>query len=233
MRIGITEQGDAGLDFSWEDKIKDYPFSILITKNLCDVFIHKVKRLQNVIIHATITGWGNTKIEPNVPEPLWSYGQLIRLIISGFPVERIVGRVDPIILNPEGITRANNVIDAMVRAGIKRIRFSYIDWYKHVVQRFRDAGLDINDYRTIDHPFDWMARIRRDYPDVVFESCAEGLDTDVGCISTNDFDLFGIVPTTMNTNPQNRKFCKCLACKKELLENRKQCKHGCLYCYWK
>lgn len=42
MRIGITERGDAGLDFAWVDKIKNNKVdaAVLITKNLNDKFIN-------------------------------------------------------------------------------------------------------------------------------------------------------------------------------------------------
>lgn len=34
MKIGITEQGDAGLDLSWVKKLSNVDAAILITKNL-------------------------------------------------------------------------------------------------------------------------------------------------------------------------------------------------------
>jgi hypothetical protein len=42
----------------------------------------------------------------------------------------------------------------------------------------------------------------------------------------------------LNVNPFNfykdqRPFCACLANKKELLKEKKQCRHNCLYCYWR
>lgn len=42
MKIGITEYGDAGVDFRWENKLKEIDGVILITKNLNDTFIKKV-----------------------------------------------------------------------------------------------------------------------------------------------------------------------------------------------
>lgn len=41
MKIGITEYGDAGVDFRWENKLKEIDGVILITKNLNDTFIKK------------------------------------------------------------------------------------------------------------------------------------------------------------------------------------------------
>ena len=229
--IGITERGDAGLDFSWRDKVGKYAFSILITKSLNDEFIDSVKGLDNVIVHATITGYGGTVVEPNVPLVLWSVAQLQKLFDIGFPVERIVGRVDPIFPTIKGKALAESVVRRFAEFGIKRIRYSYVDMYKHVRERFEAAGIQIPSF-TEKH---LMADIMPMFPGVRFESCAEGLDTDVGCLSVYDFALFGLEPDVDNINGQNRKNCKCLACKVELLDykNNKRCPHQCLYCYWR
>lgn len=42
MKIGITERGDAGRDFSWESKLSSVAGAVLITKNITDAFIDKV-----------------------------------------------------------------------------------------------------------------------------------------------------------------------------------------------
>lgn len=67
IKIGITERGDAALDFSWYDKLSTVSGAILITKNITDEFIHRVMQAyQNgykLIIHATCTGWGQSIIE--------------------------------------------------------------------------------------------------------------------------------------------------------------------------
>lgn len=70
MKIGITEYGDAGVDFRWENKLKEIDGVILITKNLNDTFIKKVLNHMSeipIVVHCTCTGWGHTRMEPNVP----------------------------------------------------------------------------------------------------------------------------------------------------------------------
>ena len=42
--IGITECGDAGLDFSWVEQMPAMDFAILITKNVNDKFIKELER---------------------------------------------------------------------------------------------------------------------------------------------------------------------------------------------
>lgn len=60
MKIGITERGDAGLDYTWATKLNQMDGVILITKNLSDKFIQTVKdcydSYPNIIVHAGCTG---------------------------------------------------------------------------------------------------------------------------------------------------------------------------------
>ena len=59
MKIGITEYGDAGVDFRWENKLKEIDGVILITKNLNDTFIKKVLNHMSeipIVVHCTCTG---------------------------------------------------------------------------------------------------------------------------------------------------------------------------------
>lgn len=229
--VGITERGDAGLDFSWKHKLSDHLFSILITKSVSDNFIEAVKDLDNVIIHATITGYGDTVVEPNVMPWYRSIIQVRWLIFSGFPAERVVIRIDPIFETEKGKNKVIDILDALLIIGVpvRRIRYSYLDLYPHVKQRFINANIPLPQLTNKN----FMRELMPTYPQFIFESCAEGLETDVGCISAKDFELFGVDTDTKKINQQNRQHCKCLACKTELLAGKKRCPHGCLYCYWK
>lgn len=42
MKIGITERGDASIDYQWKGKLPSVDGAILITKNLTDQFIDTV-----------------------------------------------------------------------------------------------------------------------------------------------------------------------------------------------
>lgn len=108
MKIGITEYGDAGIDFRWEQKLTELNGAVLITKNLTDTFIQKViLHSENfpIIVHCTCTGWGGSMLEPNVPNFKTQLNQLQKLIKAGFPVERTVLRVDPIFPTEKGLQR--------------------------------------------------------------------------------------------------------------------------------
>lgn len=64
-----------------------------------------------------------------------------------------------------------------------------------------------------------------------FESCAENIGERIGCISKRDFDILSL-PFDNVTGGFQRKGCLCVAGKTELLNNKKRCPSGCIYCYW-
>ena len=140
MKFGITEAGDAGLDFSWANKLLDG--NIIITKQLTiknEKLIHLL--LQNkdkIILHVTCTGFGGSKMEPNVPFTMDVYQGVSYLISKGFPVEQIVLRTDPIIPTEKGISRVKSVWDYFSDTKIKRVRYSIIDLYPHTKSRIME-----------------------------------------------------------------------------------------------
>ena len=146
--FGITERGDAGLDFTWIDKLHDLSGAIIISKNLNDELIqHLINHKNKVIFHHTVTGYGASSIEPNVPDVLFSIEQAGKLFNAGFPKEQYVLRIDPIIPmkfdSYDGIEIPLSVANIFLGMyGVKRIRFSFMDDYKHTRSRFKKAGIN-------------------------------------------------------------------------------------------
>lgn len=230
--IGITECGDAGLDFAWVPQIPALDFAVLITKNVNDRFIDEVLKVKNsVIIHATITGMGGSVVEPRVPTVSKSIQQLNKLINAGFSAEQIVLRIDPIIPTEKGIQTALRVLDAAKGLGIRRCRISILDMYNHVKARFRNANIPIPEYDLNQAYRDVLKALRPYMNDWEFEACAENFPFRLGCISQKDADILGSKVVLMGNKGQ-RTGCLCPRNKSELLSNRSQCPHGCLYCYW-
>lgn len=253
MRIGITEQGDAGLDLSWYNKLimQKYDGAILITKNANDKFIEFVLSLRtffpNLILHIGCTGLGGTWIEPNVPDYQTQLNQLQKLLDKGFPEDHIVLRMDPIIPTTEGLQAADTVLKTFhnMHTDIKRIRISILDEYRHVKERLKAIGKPPF-YPGFSPTIDMMADtaiLLSHYPKFQFETCAEPAFVhstrlpnvkEQGCISETDLKIFGLTPDpNMPTNMQNRNGCHCLACKSELLNQKYRCPHQCIYCYWR
>jgi len=238
-QIGVTERGDPSLDFSWTKRLLEG--NIIITKNLTgDFFTEILKHKDKVILHVSITGYGGSKIEPNIPDYKTMFERIkCLLLLGGFPPENVVIRIDPIFLTDEGIDLALSVFEECKRFKlIKRIRFSFLDRYKHVVNRFKNE-LEINLYNFSKEEenkrkLDFINKLKELEYDKMFilETCAEGLEFDSGCVSKLDLDILGLSEYNSPKLSGQRPACKCLAYKKELLSTKKRCGYSCLYCYW-
>lgn len=237
LKIGITERGDAGLNFEWVDKL--YQANIIITKHLTVKNTRLIDALINnkekIILHATCTGYGGTNIEPRVPTPNDVYDGVQTLIHFGFPAEQIVLRTDPIFPTQIGIATVKAVWEKFSDTGVKRCRYSVVDMYPYVKKRIIDVVGKLP-FETFKAPKEMMeavktAMLTSNMP-YEFESCAEDLPVQTGCISKKDLDILGIVAETEEGGFQ-RKGCMCLKGKTELLTKKRICPSGCLYCYWK
>lgn len=252
MKIGITERGDAGLDYTWHDKLANHEVNgaVLITKNISPLFIKKVMELYNagftqIIIHCGCTGWGETIIEPNVPQYKTQLQGICDLIRCGFPINNLVLRIDPIFPTQNGLRRVCKVIEHAKSIGLLpqiRVRISVLDEYKHVKERFKELGYQPIYGDSFYAPKQMMDDVVKTLSqfDIQFECCAENLLSNgnqfihTGCISERDLRIMGLdIPTNMLQNMQQRNGCKCLSCKTELLTQKHQCPHKCAYCYWR
>lgn len=130
MKIGITERGDAGINLSWVSKVNTVDGMILITKNLTETFCLQVLDLYNkgykIIVHCTCTGYGNSSLEPNVPDYKTQLKHLAYLIDMGFPADNCVLRIDPIFPSEKGLNRVREVINYFIslNTGVTQIRIS-------------------------------------------------------------------------------------------------------------
>jgi len=234
LYIGITERGDPSIDLSWYDWVRVNKPAILITKNPLKLYeiltnefdINKI----NIIVHSTITGYAHTLYEPNTPSVNESIDGYVNLI-NTFGHSRIVLRIGPIIPTQSGFRVANNVYDlARYAAGIEnktRVRISFLDNYKHVKNRFTEAGLPELSYNfhapLKDREWIWKALEKP-------EICCEPEMENTPCVSDKDCRIFGVEP--LEAKGFQRKLCGCLGNKFELLSNKKRCPNKCLYCYW-
>lgn len=224
MKIGITEAGDASLDYTWVEKAPEMDMMILITKNVTDKFIREVMRFANkTIVHATCTGYGGTRMEPGVPKWKNQLEQTKKLIAMGFPAEQVVVRIDPIFPTPKGIATIEKIVE-FVQPDIKRFRISILDNYEHIKTRFQELNMPImydGKFQASDEEFravDLMLSKLKFRFHVSFESCAEpklkNADR-VGCVNAKDMALFGLTPS--KTKKKQRSECLCAAGKTEML----------------
>lgn len=250
--FGITENGDASMNYDWETNMLEMDGSILITKKLTPTFKNKVIEYihRPFIIHVSCTGYGGTKLEPNLDKYQHTIDEIHNLIhYAGFPAERIVLRIDPIIPTERGI----DLFEEVVRYAqekvpeVNRIRVSVIDMYPHVRERFKKAGMwcpyGDNGFQASDEMFRKVNQkiefLKSEFPALTFESCCETklpATTATGCVSAKDYEILGLTPPDDSKKGQ-RKNCLCVGTKKDLLKfkyNETGYNHcyGCLYCYW-
>jgi DNA repair photolyase len=236
VKIGITERGDAGLDLSW--KTGSFDGAILITKSPSDKFINEVSThplSDKLIVHFTCTGYGGTALEPNVP-PISKVKGYMEELLKTFNKNRIILRVDPIIPTRKGLLNFGKVLSYFKNSGVSRIRYSFLDMYPHVKDRFVKEGMSLP-YATfkpgkfqINNTLKIINKWENLYS---FESCAENTPHKMGCISAKDITLMKLNPEKLTGLGNQRKSCLCPSNKIELLKNARRCKSGCLYCYWK
>jgi DNA repair photolyase len=232
-KIGITEKGDPSLHSDWLQWVAARKPAILITKNpagLIDI-LTGVKD-PNIIIHCTITSMGGSVIEPNVPS-VENAVQGYNSLIERFGADRVVLRIDPII--PERLKPLNYLFSLVDNTETKirtRVRISFLDKYKHVDKRLQTAGIHLN--QDFHAPLQFRKAVLRAIQnrlDIDIEVCGEPGIECTGCISPLDCQILGVNASVHKSG--QRRSCQCLAQKTELLKNKGQCFHGCLYCYWR
>lgn len=241
QRIGTCEAGEIAFNLEAFDRL--YKGNIIITKRLTDKVIEKlVEHQDKVILHLTVTGMGGTRIEPFVPKTEETHAKLVKLIEAGFPVSHVVIRLDPIVPTERGMNTALNVIAAFGGLGIKRLRFSFLDNYKHVKTRFKKEGIPElyggEFHAPLEERLAHAKKIEEMAHDAGFESveaCGEPGIESISCLSQRDIDILGLTDQiTLEGSAEQRDSCECPANKSELLRVKPhQCENKCLYCYWK
>ena len=252
LKIGFTERGDGGLDTSWFERRSSFDGIVVITKNVtapcAERLLTCVHENYPIMLHATCTGWGGTVIEPRVPTAEIQMASVAKIIKNGFPGNRTVLRIDPVIPTKEGLERFRHVLRLARFYGLLpglRVRMSVMDEYRHVKTRFAARGLrpayPDGAFQASTEQFLAVANIMRENADITFETCAETAFENVrnsvrtGCSSTADLTAMGLSANqgTCPLNPQGRNGCLCLPWKREVFAVRRPCAHGCAYCYWK
>ena len=238
--VGICEAGEIAFNLDVFDRL--YEGNIIISKRLTDKLIEKlVENKDKCLLHLTVTGMGSSRVEPFVPTVEQTFEKFRKLIESGFPVNQVVLRIDPIIPTEKGTDKVNKVLDTFKGQGIKRVRFSVLDMYKHVKERFAENGFPLP-YTTFHAPLEKRIEIYNMLKDrgaeegFEVEACGEPGIESISCLSQKDIDILGLTgKIILQGNKGQRKSCHCPANKKELITGKKpsRCANNCVYCYWK
>lgn len=249
QKVGITEAGEISFSLDTFDRL--YDANIIITKRLTRGLVDKlVEHSDKCILHLTVTGFGGSKIEPFTPPIDVTIKNTRELILKGFPVSQIVLRIDPIIPTDKGVETAVTVLKSFSELGIKRIRLSFLDMYKHVQSRFKKEEIDIPDiYKNEDGTVKFHVSLEErteklkqitDYAKAIgfdsVEVCGEPGIESISCLSQKDIDILGLTDKiTLIGNKGQRGSCSCPANKTELLKVGRphRCENACLYCFWR
>lgn len=149
-------------------------------------------------------------------------------------------------------TIITDIIRKCINLGIRRFRYSFLDLYPHVIKRLEERNIKtkgikeersfwINIFQKIEKEMyfkDKGIELKNINPNdltVFFEACAENtIDYHrIGCVSKRDFEILKLNTDEAKGSSNQRPLCLCCSAKKEMLTNKKQCPHECLYCYWK
>ena len=267
FKIATTETYDPSLCInSWLNNVRNYDFVLYITKVLNPKIISLLTDNNSVLgfmnkpstVHLTVTGWGGTFMEPNVDYPEIMKDKAVQLINAGFPIDRLVWRVDPIIPTKDGIERFKNSVQLGLAAGIRTFRSSVLQCYKHVYERLKETPIkdEIDELykgnfwpdRDLMLPVyvdirDFCLDICSKYPGVSFESCATSQLCTIAkfksfaCMSENDLIINKIDISEVSglRKGAQRSGCECLL-KHQLIPGgfaKGRCPNKCLYCYIK
>ena len=244
MQFFITERGELNsqLDHAQNEIQQRYTKGdalLAISKNANSTNLHNflLRHKDYTIFHATITGYGGTKIERGAPTPETAINGIKQLIEKGFPAKQIVLRIDPIIPTEKGINKAISLINSIPQ-GIKRIRISFIDNYPHI------NGLPFESFHApLQQRTKAIKKLQETLPSasheniqsnkcISLEACGEPGIQSYGCISERDFEILGLNQPNSSRKGQ-RKDCSCFSQKTEILIKPQRCSNGCLYCYYK
>lgn len=238
QQIGITETAEIAFNISAFDNLRRA--NIIVTKSLTSKLVDKlIEHKDKCILHLTVTGYGQTVLEPVVPRPEQTAKKLGELLALGFPVSQVVLRIDPVIPTEKGIQRMTDVANIFIPFGITRIRFSVLDMYAHVKERFGKARVPLP-YETFHAPLQDRLKVYETLKalageNISVEACGEPDLPQTPCISQKDVDILGLTDSiTLVGNKEQRTSCGCPANKVQIIRTKPhRCGNKCLYCFWK
>ena len=251
--VGITNQGEPGIDFSWVEHLDAVEFAVVVSKAANEKFEDVLLENKNKIIyHAVCTGLNGTEIEPNVPTVTEKFQHLQRLINLGFPTKQIVLRVDPLFpfqwmtiinrtLRIDYIQKLYNILMMAENLKIKRVRYSYLNLYDFVLSKLQQISHDFvidPRWKPIYNNEIQLDKLNRNFE---YEACAEFFvppHHQIPCISYKDLEIlkkqFTHELSFKKLSNKNDPACHCPSNKLELLvSNNFKCDYDCKYCYWK
>lgn len=226
--------------FHWE-KIKQFTLSNepLLVYSKAKLPINFFIDHPHIGFHLTISGWGNTWLEPNVPDVndmIDYFNQLTQEI----DINRLRLRIDPGVPTKEGLNKAINVLKKV--EVLPKVITSIIQYYSRHHDVFKRLNIDMTYYRIQscraifpkkEIAERWLEHLKNIRPDANISFCGmpyliEG-SNHTGCVDDDMLKSIG-VEDYIRINPgKQRPGCKCVIAKRQACMG--YCDHGCRYCY--
>lgn len=235
--VYMTEMTDPYFHWNKIQNSKERPL-IIYSKNKIPVDF--LKENKDVGVNITITGWGNTWLEPNVPSAIQMIDYFNQLT-NEIDINRIRLRIDPIIPTECGIVIANAVLNSIVK--LPKTIISIIQLYYGQNEIFRELEINFDDYtiqsgralfpkkQVAEEIYNSLIKERPESKDLI-SFC--GMPYQIGnlhngCVDDDMLKAIGVKDFKRIKEGYQRPGCKCVIQKKQLLFGK--CEHGCKYCY--
>lgn len=192
-------------------------------------------------LNLTISGWGNTWLEPNVPDANEMIDHLNE-VISKINVDRVRLRIDPGVPTKEGIKRASKVLTEVVK--LPKTITSVIQFYSGHKAIFEKLKIDMSYYKIksgraifpekviAERWFECLLEARPDSKSLL-SFCGMPYEIEnsnhTGCVDRDLLNAMGFSEFAEIQPGRQRPGCKCVIKKKQACNG--YCDHGCKYCY--
>ncbi len=190
-----------------------------------------------IYLHLTITGFGGTAIEPNVPHYQETLAFIPQLIDFVKDPSRIRIRPDPLLRfsreerTYSNFKKAKEIIQESFRHGISCFSTSFCTHYEKVKKRFAEKGYKLLDFDRTEEIIRDLQDLARENKSVVLTCCVPGFSP-TKCIDGELLNKLHPLNETCTTEkaPEQRAQCGCTK-SIDIGWYDMICKSGCLYCY--
>lgn len=244
--LGFIEQGYAGVSnpYSGKKAIIDLKpgnvHTIVLWSKNFGKFLEKSGCFSKYHLYFLFTINNMPDLEPGIP-PLSERLAQVKELAERFGPERIAWRYDPVIFDSLGpvstVETFQRIGESVVKAGVKRAIFSFLDIYGKVKARREKFALNIVD-PPVSCKIEYASRLAGAADDIgiSLESCSEtpgAVDgiTPSACIDGRLLSELSGKPAKTEKDKGQRAACNCTVSRDIGSYSEMPCYNGCLYCY--
>ncbi len=244
--IGFIRQGYAEVPNPYSKKSSRVDLSpehvhtlVLWSKNF-GLFLQKMEQFKEYQLYFLFTINDLPDYEPSSP-PLSERIAQIHELAASYSPERVAWRFDPVIYTTNGFVSTvesyRAIGELIVKAGVKRSIFSFLDLYSKVKRRNEHSGLNLVDPPDqIKTRFAWELSGAAESLGLSLESCSEELSSVIGirpsaCIDGRLLTLLSGEQAPVKKDTGQRTACNCTISRDIGSYRDMPCPSNCMYCY--